>query len=310
MKKLLTCLFTLLMAVAILSPVRMSAATVEVDVTFEVDDNDFYTKVDDQTVTANGSASAAQAVEALLVTKDNMLGYDGDLDYVGSDLWKVKVTAEIFVASSNGTSRVWGEKEYGVDPLGNALTNANLKDGDEVIVLFHTVIDYYGEGDVYDAKDASYGNPDKIDDREQTVVTIEQETWSDIKGAGTGKYTTVQYVTDGTEDQLVELIKDLPEYDETHRVGSGKDRKTYRLVYDINGDEVTAEWDVRPDKDEDRFGEIKSSTPENSLDKDGDGVVTCDEYYGVTGLKWDATKNACVTTSGNAVVTVPNTSAR
>ena len=41
-----------------------------------------------------------------------------------------------------------------------------------------------------------------------------------------------------------------------------------------------------------------------------DGVVTCDEYYGVTGLKWDDKKNACVTTSGNAVVTVPDTSAR
>ena len=74
-------------------------------------------------------------------------------------------------------------------------------------------------------------------------------------------------------------------------------------------DEAVGTWDVRPDKHQDRFGKV-TSTPENTLDKDGDGVVTCDEYYGVTGLKWDATKNACVTTSGNAVVTVPNTSAR
>ena len=54
----------------------------------------------------------------------------------------------------------------------------------------------------------------------------------------------------------------------------------------------------------------KATQPENTLDKDGDGIVTCDEYYGVTGLKWDDKKNACVTTSGNAVVTVPDTSAR
>ena len=289
----------------------MRADQIEVDVTFEVDDNDFFAKLDDtkttvSTVSSNGAGFDVVA-NTFASSVSGAIAYDGDLDYVDPGLYGVKTTVEVFVNSTNGTSRVYGEAAYDTVAIGNALNSYALRDGDEVIVLFHPVIDYYSEGDVYNSKSAAV-NPDKIDDREQTIVTIEQETWSDIKGAGTGKYTKAQYVTDGTEDQLVELIMDLPEYDESHRVGSGKDRKTYRLVYSINGDEVTADWDVRPDKDTDRFGKV---TPSNDKDTNGDGKVSCDEYYGTTGLEWSDKLNACVVSStGDAVVTIPNTATK
>ena len=281
----------------------MRAESVRIDVSFEIDDNDFYVATDDKTFT---DVSVNDLVDYLGNAK---IVYDGDLPYVKATLDGVKVTAEVFVASSSGTSRVWGEEEWsGANRTTLNSVLGSLSDGDEVIVLFHTVIDYYSEGDQYYGKKTSTVNPDKIDDREQTIVTIEQETWSDIKGEGTGKYTTVQYVTDGSEDQLVDLIKGLREYDESHRVGSGKDRKTYRLVYSINGDEVTADWDVRPDKDEDRFGKV---TPSNDKDTNGDGKVSCDEYYGTTGLEWSDKLNACVVSStGDAVVTIPNTATK
>ena len=293
MKKLLTCLFTLLMAVAILSPVRMSADSIEVDVTFTTSDPDFYVLADDVTIeVAEGNQSLFPGeVEKLLLSKEQMIAYDGDLEYVDKFLTGVDVSYEIYIRNNKGTrsvvSGVWG-----VDGIGTALDN--LKDGDLVIVEFAPKIDCYSVGDLYDAESVAKPNADGTDDRKQEIATIKTETWSDLNDKGTGKYATYNFVYDGKEATLKKLIENLDEFTESHRVGSGKDRKTYRLVFDINGDKAVGEWDVRPYVDEDRYGAVTPETPENTLDKDGDGIVTCDEYYGVTGLKWDDKKNACV----------------
>ena len=53
----------------------------------------------------------------------------------------------------------------------------------------------------------------------------------------------------------------------------------------------------------------KSTT--NDKDTNGDGKVSCDEYYGTTGLVWSDEKNACVVESkGAVVVTIPNTATK
>ncbi len=297
----------------------MSAETkeAEISVSFEMNDYDFELTQDDKTFTAEWINKEQNAVNeaagnAIVYAVSQQLTYEGDLKYAenaGVDYTKVATT--VYVIHADGSSElVASYKGFDDKTIKADLLELVYSNGDEIYVVLEPMVDSYSVGDAYNAKNVPAGTKgDKVDDRKQTVVTIDVETWSDVKESGSGKFTTSYYVTDGKEATLVDLIEGLKAYDEYHRVGSGKDRKTYRLVYDINGDEVTAEWDVRPDKDEDRFGKV-TSTPENPLDKDGDGVVTCDEYYGVTGLKWDDKKNACVTTSGNAVVTVPDTSAR
>ena len=301
-------------------------ADVEVSVSFEMNDYDFELTVDDETFTktyygndddpkttaANMQAEVNKAAgEAINHILSQGLKYTGDLKYVGKYADYSKVATEVYVIHRNGSSElVYSAKSFDGNVI-TALGALSLSDEDEILVEVTPMIDSYSVGDAYSSEKVLAGaKADGTDDRKQTIVTIENETWSEVKDAGSGKFTTSYYVTDGKEATLVDLIEDSKAYDEYHRVGSGKDRKTYRLVWNINGDEATGEWDVRPDKDEDRFGEVKSTTPENTLDKNGDGIVTCDEYYGVTGLKWDDKKNACVTTSGNAVVTVPDTSAR
>ena len=308
----------------------MSAETytgeVEVSVLFEMNDPDFELTVDDETFTETYTGNDKTPVktdQAIQDAVDNAvvkvmglvnkleLKYTGDLKYVGKYADYSKVATEVYVIHRNGSSElVYSAKSFDGNVI-TALGALSLSDEDEILVEVTPMIDSYSVGDAYSSEKVLAGaKADGTDDRKQTIVTIENETWSEVKDAGSGKFTTSYYVTDGKEATLVDLIEDSKAYDEYHRVGSGKDRKTYRLVWNINGDEATGEWDVRPDKDEDRFGEVKSTTPENTLDKNGDGIVTCDEYYGVTGLKWDDKKNACVTTSGNAVVTVPDTSAR
>ena len=143
----------------------------------------------------------------------------------------------------------------------------------------------------------------EVDDREQTFYNVYLET-----SVGSGYYhPAVTYVTDKGDD-LVKLVND-GEYENLPGLESDteKNGKYYVYEYTVDGDDIYGNWVEYDEKDENRFA---SSEPENTLDKDGDGIVTCDEYYGVTGLKWDDKKNACVTTSGNAVVTVPDTSAR
>ena len=294
---------------------RADSTTPEVDVTFEVNDNDFFAKLDDYSVVVakgNEKLFGDEIVKEIYGKgKAGLLAYDGDLDYVNSDLAGVTVGMTVYAVTENGTSKVWATDDYSDEgpsgPLATALNNYGLRDGDEVIIEMSAEIDYIKNGAKYEPK--SVVNADGTDDREQTVVTIEEETWSDRDDAGTGKYTSAKYVADD-KDTLTDVIEGLPSYDDSHRVGSGKDRKTYRLVYYVNDDEVEAVWEVRADKDDKRI--VWNSTPStNDKDTNGDGKVSCDEYYGTTGLEWSDKLNACVVSStGDAVVTIPNTATK
>ena len=173
-----------------------------------------------------------------------------------------------------------------------------------------TLLTELGGGDVrvvisllVDSKSADnkVNGGDGVDDRTQKTYAVHLED-----AVASGYYSPVEYYTVNNGDNLVKLVtdgdyKNLPGWGERTR----KNGATYYYEYTIDGDDIYAEW-----VEADHSSFASKTTPENTLDKDGDGVVTCDEYYGVTGLKWDDKKNACVTTSGNAVVVVPDTSAR
>ena len=290
----------------------------EIDVTFEVDDSDFYSKVDDRTI-----KSDTPAVEIVKLfgsgLKADVLGYDGDLKYVNKNLVGVDVTVTTYVVDGSDTHKVDVQRRkvgsqdlLDRNTLQSAIDGGRLATATEVIFDISTTIDCYGEGDPYNAKNADGGHPDGVDDRDQSIITVAEEGWNDRTSAGSGKYTKSYYVA-SDKDAVEEVIEDLASYDlrETVKNKDGK-RETYRLVYYVNDDEVEAVWEVRADKDDKRI--VWNSTPSSSdtgKDLNGDGKVSCDEYYGTTGLVWSDKLNACVVSStGDAVVTIPNTATK
>ena len=178
-------------------------------------------------------------------------------------------------------------------------------------VEIELVVDKYTAGEL-----TNYGKGDGNDDRYQAVITVEKQ--HAVDSSLYDRPTASEYYVVNKGDNVAKMIKDgdyvnFPGWDD-YTYDSDTD-KEYVRVYNNALTKVTEDVTVKADWAEDkagldRFGAATPEKPENTLDKDGDGIVTCDEYYGVTGLKWDDKKNACVTTSGNAVVTVPDTSAR
>ena len=298
----------------ILSPVSMRAVSGdEVEVTFEVADGDFDSNVADTTVVANSSKDTFNMVADLLRgsnTKAGLIEYVGDLDYINSDLANVIVTVETYVESESGYHRVDKQvlRSNALDCLQVENALKVLSDGDSVDFVITPMIDYLGNGYAYTPKTVAH--QDGVDDRDQTVVTILEEGWNDRTDKGTGKYAKSYYVADDN-DTLEAIIKGLSSYD-ARQYAKNEDgkRETYRLVYYVNDDEVEAVWEVRADKDDKRI--VWNSTPStNDKDTNGDGKVSCDEYYGTTGLEWSDKLNACVVSStGDAVVTIPNTATK
>ena len=301
MKKLLTCLFSLLMAVAILSPVSMRAAQKDYSIEFDVADKDFYVLVDDT------DFDNLSDVEGLFNTKGSMLAYDGDLDYVNKDLAGVTVEADVYLVKGNGSEELVYSNVYDGSSIIDALKAkvSEFDEGSYVTVTFYTTIDYIKNGDFYNP--TKVVNSDGDDDRDQTVVTIKEEGWSTRTG-GTDRYAESQYVAD--DDKILEdVIEGLDNYDVTKRLGSGRDRKEFHMVYYIEGNTVTGEWE-ECEESSIVWGAKKAETPVyDELDTNHDGVVSCDEAHG-EGWVWNEDKKACVYTGSTTSTVIVNTATK
>ena len=154
---------------------------------------------------------------------------------------------------------------------------------------------------------------DGVDDRNQAVITVELQ--HDIDSSLYDRPTSSEYYVVNKGENVAKLIEDgtydnFPAWnDYTYDVESGKD---YVRVYDNALTKVTKDITVKADWAEDKAG-LDRFAPAATNDKDtnGDGKVSCDEYYGTTGLEWSDKLNACVVSStGDAVVTIPNTATK
>ena len=160
-------------------------------------------------------------------------------------------------------------------------------------------------------------NGSGLDDRTEAAIKVLLPTSYDNSNYSAVNANDIVYVEKGTN--VVEAIEDgdvkaLPGWYDVD-VYDGATDAYYTLVYGVdlskvNGDmTIYAEWVKQSEQGEipDRFA--KSTT--NDKDTNGDGKVSCDEYYGTTGLEWSDKLNACVVSStGDAVVTIPNTATK
>ena len=189
------------------------------------------------------------------------------------------------------------------------LLDEPLYDGYTVSLQF--VIDGQSYGEEFDD---TYSNPDTIDDRDQAVVTV---VMARNPFSSDYNHVTFSYVVN-KGDNVQSLIKsgeyaNFPGWDDEYTYYYDKNGQTdYVLVYSDELSKVTADIEVKADWAEDKAG-LDRFAPAATNDKDtnGDGKVSCDEYYGTTGLEWSDKLNACVVSStGDAVVTIPNTATK
>ena len=157
----------------------------------------------------------------------------------------------------------------------------------------------------YDTRtvDSVNAAPDKTDDRLQTTYSIHVET-----GIDTDLYNPAVSYTVDKGDNLAKKVAsgDYVNLPGLYAEKYDSDDNEYVLVYTIDGDDIYANWELAS-KVKDRFTAVSS----NDKDTNGDGKVSCDEYYGTTGLEWSDKLNACVVSStGDAVVTIPNTATK
>ena len=184
-----------------------------------------------------------------------------------------------------------------------------VKDGYTVNVAL--VVDGQSAGEYYSTNG---GNGDGVDDRYQPVVTVvmQRTPFSAIMNSKTYSYVV------NSGDNVQKLIEagdydNFPGWDDNMSTYyDSKNDVEYIRVYSEDLTKVTEDIEVEATfvedgKDVDRFTAVSS----NDKDTNGDGKVSCDEYYKTTGLVWSDEKNACVVESNGAVVvTIPNTATK
>ena len=180
-------------------------------------------------------------------------------------------------------------------------------------VEIELLVDGQTAGELYDSKGA---NPDKIDDRNQAVITVLFQ--HDVDSSVYDKPNSSSYYVVNKGEDVAKLIEDGTYYnfpgwtDSKSYYYDSKNDVDYIRVYSEPLNKVTADIEVKADWAEDKAG-LDRFAPAATNDKDtnGDGKVSCDEYYGTTGLVWSDEKNACVVESNGAVVvTIPNTATK
>ena len=245
-------------------------------VSITTDDSDFKVKADyAKTVLKSG-----EKYTGLNGTPSDVFEYVGDEDYVSLEQG-VTVSYKVYLNDGSNVKEV---------DISRVLNNEIYYD---YTIVASFKIDYLANGKTTVAEDLT---GDGTEDRTQTIYTVSVEGWSDRSEEGTGKYTKTEYVADD-KDTLEGILNSL--YD-----SNVVDGDIYELVFYVNGTTVTGVWEKEPEKN------IVWNAG-NSLDLNGDGKVSCDEYYGTTGLEWSDKLNACVVSStGDAVVTIPNTATK
>ena len=214
------------------------------------------------------------------------LGYDDDVDTTGSfklnhdqllgtaitdddiiDWSKAKVAKNDDFASVEYSVRN-GNTEITKGDLTAILSSAPFAGSVRDVTIYVTV--------TYDKVGVDGDNtPDKVDDRTQKAYSVHLETAID-----SGLYKVAETYRVNNNDDLVKLVTNgdyvnLPGWDTPAYDAEGNE---YYYQYTIDGDDIYGDY-VKAS----HSSFASKATPENTLDKDGDGVVTCDEYYGVTG---------------------------
>ena len=152
-------------------------------------------------------------------------------------------------------------------------TDRILEDGSDVTVIVNLTRDVRSADETLDQAAPA----DNVDDRLQKTYGVYLE-----KSPETGLYYLAANYTVNAKDDVAKLVNNgdyinLPDFDVPAASDNDYVYEYYFKDGAIYGTYVKAEYS--------KFvGE--ATQPENTLDKDGDGIVTCDEYYGVTGLKW------------------------
>ena len=234
------------------------------------------------------NTGSSYAPSDFLPAVSDLLSYKGDL-YVDSTMSKVSLDIEVFELGPNSSSDPIYSGSYG--SMGKSVTATS----DVVVRVKVASVDYLANG-----YETNVHTGDSVDDREQTVYDFRIESWSGLEGKGTGKFTEKQVVAD--DKNTLEAV--IAAYSDWRTVGGD----IWELVFYVNGNDVKAVWEKNPDETI-----IYNSTPaaDNELDTNGDGKISCDEYYKTTGLVWSDEKNACVVESNGAVVvTIPNTATK
>ena len=171
--------------------------------------------------------------------------------------------------------------------------NVSLKGMGNVNVVLSLTVDNHGPDNT---------KADGVDDRAQKAYSVYLET-----APGSDLYKSPETYWTNPSDDVAKLVNgekyvSLPGLDDFYAAAEFD----YVYQYRIDGDKIYGEW-VEETKD---FKPFSTSTT-NDKDTNGDGKVSCDEYYGTTGLEWSDKLNACVVSStGDAVVTIPNTATK
>ena len=331
MKKLLTCLFTLLMAVAILSPVSMRAEDGDVwRVRMEISETDrnsgayYNNRVVEYTETASDKSGVVALGHYAFEDKDGNkfgLGYSTDpasLNTIDAVVYNaLSFRSGSYLAKNAWTDAVvtvYDENGLYVDTLeytrgDDASDLLNEVVGDDYTILVELVVDNYKAGELSTVKGG-----DDIDDRDQALITVlmARNPYSTDYRSNSPTYV----VNKGENVQaLIEegTYANFPGYDDADSEWYDRNKDVeYIRVYDNALTKVTEDVKIHGDWAEDKAG-LDRFAPAATNDKDtnGDGKVSCDEYYGTTGLVWSDEKNACVVESNGAVVvTIPNTATK
>ena len=307
MKKLLTCLFTLLMAVAILSPVSMRAEVK--NGTFNIRLSQLDRETGARLTATRGefqydTAYGYQDLATTYVDGENMnewMDWENLLDFRSGSSASEYTSFVLYVYDANGRFVA------SLDSLkdGANYSSVQIRDGYtiEIALMVDKNTEYTTVGT----------GADGTDDRLQPVITVVKQ--HDVGSSLYDRPTSADYYVVNEGDDVAALLEsgdiwNFTGWDDYTYVASTD--KEYVRVYSEPLNKVTADIEVKADWAEDKAG-LDRFAPAATNDKDtnGDGKVSCDEYYGTTGLEWSDKLNACVVSStGDAVVTIPNTATK
>ena len=251
------------------------------------------------------SASDNYIVNSMSAFVENFIGFRKNT-YLAKNAW---TDAVVTLYDDNGLYvNSWEVSRGAADDL-TSLYLTEVSDGYTIHV--ELIVDNQTAGELYTSAGR---NGDDIDDRDQALITVlmARNPYSTDYRSNSPTYV----VNKGENVQaLIEegTYANFPGYDDADSEWYDRNKDVeYIRVYDNALTKVTEDVKIHGDWAENKAG-LDRFAPAATNDKDtnGDGKVSCDEYYGTTGLVWSDEKNACVVESNGAVVvTIPNTATK